>query len=81
MFILYEKDNYRYVYDLKNKVRMEGRHGNISCFSFIDSEIFRNLDSDKMSFRYDDDLEYVFLWLKGLSHEEAFKAIMGKYYA
>ena len=89
MFILYEEvnvqmnhdKNYRFVYDLQNKIQIDIYDGE-AHFSLLDKYIvleggnnFLDIDTDKICIRPSSDIEYVGLWIKGLSHEEIRKTL------
>ena len=77
MFIMFEEDGVRAVYDLKNFVRFEEKDGNISAFKINDEEIFSNKNVNKACFRPDDDVRHVAHWLLGMSHAD-YSAMLGR---
>ena len=79
MFVLFEKNDTRYVYDLKDRTRLESfKQGGelfLSCYYMEDKEFFSNQsigarnNDNNVKFINDDEVYLIYEWLSFVSWE------------
>ncbi len=69
MFVMFEENETRVVYDLVKCIRMESKNGKLNIYKIIGENILLDKDVNNAYFRPEVDLFHIIGWLKGMDHK------------